>query len=162
MPGAFTADRLLAELEEFWTSLAGAQPAGDEKCVLRACAMTLIVLERDTQPADASAQILAEVMREHPNRAVIVRIHGGSEPRLEHRVTAQCRMPYAGRQQVCCEQIEITASEPSLAGLAPILLAIAAPDLPVVVWCRDASLLGMAALDAVFRAGKVLVDSCPA
>jgi len=162
MAEALTADRLLAELGQLWASLAGGQPAGDEKCVLRACAMTLIVLERDTQPADTSAQILADVMREHPNRAVIVRIRAGTEPLLEHRVTAQCRMPYAGRQQVCCEQIEITVSETSLAGLPPILLPIAAPDLPVVVWCRDAGLLGVAALDAVFRAGKVLVDSCPA
>ncbi len=84
-------------------------------------------------------------MRDYPNRAVIVRVREGGEPLLDCHVTAQCWMPFGTRQQICCEQIEVTASDSNLPGLMPILLAIAAPDLPRVVWCRSARIFRLPA-----------------
>ena len=40
---------------------------------------------------------------------------------MEARVFAQCWMPFGKRQQICCEQIEITASETSLADAASLI-----------------------------------------
>jgi glucose-6-phosphate dehydrogenase assembly protein OpcA len=162
MAGALSADRVLKELDELWVSLAHAPGSAEATNVLRACAMTLIVLEEASADPAASTATVADLMRDHPNRAVIVRVRAGADALLDHRVTAQCRMPFGGGRQVCCEQIEIDISEASLPGLAPILLAIAAPDLPLVVWCRSARLFGLGALDTLFaRAGKFMVDSCP-
>jgi glucose-6-phosphate dehydrogenase assembly protein OpcA len=162
MAGALSADRVLKELDELWVSLAHAPGSEEATNVLRACAMTLIVVEEASADPAASTETVAELMRDHPNRAVIVRVRAGTEGLLEHRVTAQCRMPFGGGRQVCCEQIEIDVSEASLPGLTPILLAIAAPDLPLVVWCRSPRLFGLGALATLFaRAGKLIVDSCP-
>jgi glucose-6-phosphate dehydrogenase assembly protein OpcA len=162
MAATLGADVVLKELDELWVELASEPGSAPGAGVLRACAMTLMVLEEEGSGAGDSAGTVAQVMREHPNRAVVVRVRAGAEPVLEHRVTAQCWMPLEGRRQVCCEQIEITVSDGSLAGLTPILLAIAAPDLPLVVWCRSARLLAPGPLDGLFgRAGKVIVDGCP-
>jgi glucose-6-phosphate dehydrogenase assembly protein OpcA len=69
-------------------------------------------------------------------------------------------MPFGQRQQICCERIEITASRDTLADLPPLLLALAAPDLPVVVWCRSLSILHDGAFPALVSAAhKLIVDS---
>ena len=59
-------------------------------------------------------------MHEHPSRAIVVRVRQCAERVLEARVFAQCWMPFGGRQQICCEQVEITASPESLADVATV------------------------------------------
>ena len=49
-------------------------------------------------------------------------------------------------QQICCEQIEVAASPDRLADVAPTLLGIIVPDLPVVVWSRGHSLVATISL----------------
>jgi glucose-6-phosphate dehydrogenase assembly protein OpcA len=160
MSAAVTADGILSELHKLWASLAVQPASAESEAVLRASAMTLIVVAEEGDDAGAISQTIAEVMREHPNRAVVVHVRASAEPLLESRVTAQCWLPFGTRRQVCCEQIEITASEASLPGLAPILLAITAPDLPIVMWCRGARIFSLPAMGpALERAGKVIVDS---
>ncbi|MGO9095506.1 MAG: glucose-6-phosphate dehydrogenase assembly protein OpcA [Bryobacteraceae bacterium] len=145
------ADQILSELRDLWAGLAGAD---DPHGVVRACAMTLIVVGDDTQVGAT----LAELMREHPHRAIVVRVRPGPAALLEHRVLAQCWMPSAGRQQICCEQIEIAAAEGGLADLPPVLLALRAPDLPVVLWLRAARLFDVLRIPA----GKLILDSAAA
>ncbi len=161
MAAALTADRVLRELQELWASLAQTSKKPDSAGVLRACSMTLIVVQEESADTVTVGETLGQVMQEYPHRAVVVRVCP-SRRSLEHRVTAQCWMPAAGRQQVCCEQVEIMAGEQSLAGVTPILAALSAPDLPLVIWCRNARLLGIPALRDLFgRAGKVIVDRFP-
>ncbi len=148
---ALRADQILSELRDLWAGLAGAD---DPHGVVRACSMTLIVVGDDTQVGAT----LAELMREHPHRAIVVRVRSGPAALLEHRVLAQCWMPSAGRQQICCEQIEITATEGGLADLPPVLLALRAPDLPVVLWLRAARLFDVLRMPA----GKLILDSAAA
>ncbi|MGE5647319.1 MAG: glucose-6-phosphate dehydrogenase assembly protein OpcA [Acidobacteriota bacterium] len=149
-----TADRILADLHKLWAGLA----APDSAPVLRASALTLIVVAEEAEKPAGIAGTLAEVMREHPNRAVIVRV--GAAGALGYHVNALCWMPFGTRQQICCEQVEIAAPEAGLAGLVPVLLAITAPDLPLVVWCRSTRLFRLPALAPLFgRAGKVVADA---
>jgi glucose-6-phosphate dehydrogenase assembly protein OpcA len=134
------------ELADLWDSLPG---------VVRACSLTLLVITDERDDAAAIARTLAGLMPAHPHRAILVRVRAGGESVLEHRVTAQCWMPYGGREQVCCELVEFTAGEPNLRQLSPVLAALAAPDLPVVTWHRGArppDALGV-------RADKRIVDS---
>jgi hypothetical protein len=69
-------------------------------------------------------------------------------------------MPFGQRRQICCEQIEISASDSSLPDLRAVVLPLAVPDLPVIRWCRGARLFGLA--DFPHLAGiacKLVLDS---
>lgn len=160
---ALRPDTILAELTRLWTSLGQAAEQGDSHGVVRACALTFIVFAEEADDATAIGATLAELMREHPNRAIVVRVRPCAAALLEHRVLAQCWMPFGHREQICCEQIEITAAEGSLADLAPVLLALRAPDLPVVRWYRSARVFELQALPAPsLGVDKLIVDSASA
>ena len=160
MTAVVTPERILKDLHSLWASLAKESAPNEGASVLRACAMTVIVLADESEGAAGIAQTLGQVMQDHPNRAVVVRVGSGSEPHLDFQVTAQCWRPFGRERQICCEQVEMTASEGSLADAVPVLLAIAAPDLPVAVWCRSPRLFGLAALDRLYaRADRIIVDS---
>jgi glucose-6-phosphate dehydrogenase assembly protein OpcA len=147
-------EKILKDLHALWTSLADETQTNG---VLRACALTVIVLTEEPAGAADTSETLARLMRDHPNRAIVVRVDGSP---LDYHVTAQCWMPFGQHRQICCEQIEIAAADASLPDAVPVLLAIAAPDLPVAVWCRSPRLAGLSALDPLFaRADMVLLDS---
>ncbi len=69
-------------------------------------------------------------------------------------------MPFGHRQQICCEQIEITASDASLPDFAPVVLPLTVPDLPVILWCRSPRLFRLPAFSQLCAiAQKVVLDS---
>ncbi len=155
-------DRILKELSELWTNMAKPE-AGDaepsEAGVLRACAMTLISFVDDEEDSMGLGGILASLMKEHPSRAVVVRLKEG-EDFLEARVFAQCWMPFGHRRQICCEQVEITASMNRLADVASLVAPIAVPDLPRLILVRSARLVRAGALRKILALGdKIIVDS---
>ena len=105
-------------------------------------------------------ETIAALMPEYPARTILVTLGGAGEPALSERVYSQCWMPFGQRRQICCERIEIAASDASLADLPSVLLPLVAPDLPVLLWPRCARLLGTpehGRLAAI--ADKVIVDS---
>ena len=160
MTAAVTPEKILKDLHSLWASLAKESVPAEGASVLRACSMTVIVLADESDAATGIAQTLGTVMQEYPNRAVIVRVRSGSAPFLDCQVTAQCWRPFARQQQICCEQVEMTAAEASLEDAEPVLLAITAPDLPVAVWCRNPRLFGLPSLKRLYaRADRIIVDS---
>ena len=69
-------------------------------------------------------------------------------------------MPFGHRQQICCEQVEITASMNRLADVAAIVDPLAAPDLPRVILLRSARIVRAGALRKMLALGdKIIVDS---
>jgi glucose-6-phosphate dehydrogenase assembly protein OpcA len=149
-------EHVLRELADLWVSLGAEGGAG----VLRACTLTLVVLEEASGDAAALGETIAALMPEHPARTIVVKLSGAGERALAERVYAQCWMPFGGRRQICCEQIEITASDAALADLPSVVLPLKAPDLPVIVWSRSARLFEMPLYGAIARmANKVVVDS---
>jgi glucose-6-phosphate dehydrogenase assembly protein OpcA len=149
-------EHVLRELADLWVSLGAEGGAG----VLRACTLTLVVLEEASGDAAALGETIAALMPEHPARTIVVKLSGAGERALAERVYAQCWMPFGERRQICCEQIEITASDAALADLPSVVLPLAAPDLPVIVWSRSARLFEMPPFGAIARmATKVVVDS---
>jgi glucose-6-phosphate dehydrogenase assembly protein OpcA len=120
--------------------------------------MTLIVATADQGDDQELGEMIASLMHEHPSRAIVLRIRPGSE--LDARVFAQCWMPFGKRQQICCEQVEITSPESALGEAASLITGIAVPDLPVVLYLRTPALIGNPALDPVLPlATKLVVDS---
>lgn len=156
MAVAIQAEKLLRELDDVWVSLGKDQR--DTGGVLRACAMTLVTMvDAGPQRPDA-AETVAELMHDHPARAIVVRV--GGEGELSAHTTAQCWMPFGRRQQICCEQIEIAAPGGSLEDVPAVLRGLMVPDLPVVLWIRNAALLQHPEIDPFLAlAHKVIVES---
>src|SRR5437773_1788177 len=159
MAATIQPERILHELSELWVSL-GQQNGHESTGVLRACAMTLVVVAEAQEDAAAVGETLALLMRDHPSRAVVVRVRDTGEPDLEARVFAQCWMPFGQRRQICCEQIEISTSNSSLSDVPAVVLPLVVADLPVILWSRMPSLFATPALNSLARiATKTIVDS---
>ncbi len=147
------AGKVLKELDTLWRATGKQAGAG----VLRACAMTMLVVTgEDTDSGDA-AETLAGLTREHPSRLVLIRRRTAlSQPAA--RANVQCWMPFGGRQQICAEQIEMES--PALGELLPAVRGVLVADLPVVLWCRDLTLAAGAEMrELAALAGKVIVDT---
>jgi len=151
-------EKILRDLGELWTSLATGE--GASTGVLRACAMTLVVAAESDADAQAVGETLAELMHEHPSRAIVLRLSQDESAELQARVFAQCWMPFGGRQQICCEEIEITTPAGHLSDVARVILGLIVPDLPVVLWCRGARWFDSAEFRHLFAlADKLILDS---
>ncbi len=160
MSTTLSPDRILRELADLWVATSRAENAEAGDGILRACAMTLIVLAEESDDMSGLGETIAALMPEYPARTILVRLGGTAAPALSERVYSQCWMPFGQRRQICCERIEIAAPDAALADLPSVLLPLVAPDLPVLLWWRTARLLGTPEyrhLAAI--AGKVIVDS---
>ncbi|MBC7928443.1 MAG: glucose-6-phosphate dehydrogenase assembly protein OpcA [Bryobacteraceae bacterium] len=150
-------ERLLKELRGLWRDL-GKQDANG---VLRACAMTLVVVADEAQDANVIGETVAGLMHENPGRVIVVRVRQCAEQVLEARVFAQCWMPFGGRQQICCEQVEIIASPSSLLDVATVVRALIVPDLPSILFCPGESLWALPDFKSLLPlTDKLIVDSC--
>ena len=156
MSATVSPDRILRQLADLWTAEGKEGNAG----VLRACSMTLVVLSEASEDLSALGETIAALMPQHPARAILIRLSGAGERALGERVYQQCWMPFGQRRQICCEQIEITASDAALADLPSVLVPLAVPDLPVILWCRSSRLLEAPEFRELARfATKVILDT---
>ena len=107
-----------------------------------------------------SDEMLGELMHEHPSRAIVLKPADGSEA-LSSRVYAQCWMPFGSRQQICCEQIEITTPEGQLDEVARVILGLLAPDLPTVLWARGPAWFERTGFEQIYPLiDKIVLDTC--
>ena len=153
-------ERILRELAELWVTMGKETEPGQSSGVLRACAMTLITLVEESEDPSDVWSTMAALMPEHPSRAIVIRFRQSAARELSSRVFSQCWMPFGHRRQICCEQIEISASDASLPDLAAVVLPLAVADLPVMLWCRSARLFGLPDFQQIAKiANKLLLDS---
>ncbi len=160
-------EQILKGLGKLWTSLGQEEKQQGKPTVLRACAMTLVVATDEADNGFEASQIISELMREHPSRGIVLAVSSEAERGLEARVLAQCWKPFGKAQQICCEQIEITARPESWPNVGPTLTGLIAADLPVIFWCRHKGALSplarkqqKAGLEAVMSlATKTIIDS---
>src|SRR4051794_40615560 len=156
MEAAIRPERLLKDLRNLWVDLGKDEPAG----VIRACAMTLIVVVEEERDAAAIGETLASLMHEHPGRAIVLRVRSGEQPCLTARVFAQCWMPFGSRQQICCEQVEIISSLASFSDVTSVLRGLIVPDLPVVLYCPSEALWPLPEFAALLPlVSKLIIDS---
>jgi glucose-6-phosphate dehydrogenase assembly protein OpcA len=160
MPATIAPEAILRELAGLWVDLGKEAEREGATGVLRAVTMTLIVLAEEGEDPGASGETLAALMPEYPSRAIVIRVRHGDAAGLEARVFSQCWTPFGQRSHICCERVEIVTSEASLAEALPVVLPLAAPDLPVMLWCRSARLFELPAVAELARmARKVILDS---
>ncbi len=159
MSSTIQPETILRELADLWVTL-GKEAEPGLAGVLRACAMTLITLVEESEDPSDVWSTMAALMPEHPSRAIVIRFRPSAGRELASRVFSQCWMPFGHRRQICCEQIEISASEASLPDLPAVVLPLAVPDLPVILWCRGARLFGLADFPQLAKiACKLVLDS---
>ncbi len=87
-------EQILKGLGKLWTSLGHEEKQQGKPTVLRACAMTLIVATDEPDGGFSASQTIAELMREHPSRGIVLAVSDGAEHELEARVLAQCWKPF--------------------------------------------------------------------
>ena len=156
MEAAVRPERILKDLRSLWVDLGRTEPAG----VLRACAMTFVVVVEEERDAQAIGETIASLMHEHPSRAIVLRVRKGEARCLSARVFAQCWMPFGSRQQICCEQVEIVASLASFSDATSVLRGLVVPDLPVVVYCPSETLWPLPEFMRLLPlASKLIIDS---
>lgn len=160
-------EQILKGLGKLWTSLGQEEKQQGKPTVLRACAMTLIAATDAPDGGFSASQMISELMREHPSRGIVLAVSDQTERGLEARVLAQCWKPFGKAQQICCEQIEITARPESWPNVGPTLVGLIAADLPVIFWCGHKAALSpdatpdqKAGLQAILDLStKVIVDT---
>ena len=156
-------DSILHELSEMWNSMTKPQPGEVPEEYssgsLRACAMTLHVFVNDEDDPAGLDQTLEAVTRAHPNRTIVIRLREDAGT-LTSRVSSRCWMPTGHHRQVCCEEIEISASLDRLADIPGIVSPLAAPDVPRVVWFRSSRLESAPGIGDLLALGdKLIVDT---
>jgi glucose-6-phosphate dehydrogenase assembly protein OpcA len=153
MAATVSPDALLRQLAGTWAGLEKEGPG-----VLRACSMTLVTVAQEAEDLSSTLETLASLMPEHPARSIVVRLQRGAP--LAGNVTAQCWMPFGQERQICSEQIEITASPDAIEDAASLIVPLAAPDLPVILWCRSQGVVESAGFERLAEmAGKVVLDT---
>jgi hypothetical protein len=157
---AIAPERVLKDLNHLWADLAKENPGtSTETGVLRACAMTFIVALEPEDDVQSVGQTIAQLIHEHPSRAIVLKPAAKSAA-VDAHVSAQCWMPFGKRQQVCCEQIEITAPPANATEASRLMLGLLTPDLPAVAWSRGSVWLRSAGFsDLVPLMTKLIVDS---
>lgn len=108
-----------------------------QKGVTRACALTLLVYVESEEAGREVMNLIAGVMLQNPCRVLVMVVQPDAPAAsLSARISAQCYLPRAGEQQVCCELIELLARGDSGRDLDNVVVPLAVPGLPVVLWWR--------------------------
>ena len=150
---------LEAELSALWRS-AAEDPAA-ENTVTRACTLTLLIYVESDEAAYEVNNVVAEVTRQNPCRAIIMLLEPeASPPGLEAWVSAHCHLPVAGEKQVCSEQITIRARGEACQGLASVVLPLTVSGLPIFLWWRAGDFSPPPYFDQILRVTQhVIVDT---
>lgn len=157
MPAAveeIRAEKLLKELAGVWKEL---DSQDSNYAVVRACMLTLLVATTGEGDEQDIAGTLGELMHSHPSRYIVLRLLDKTEPEFTARVFAQCQLAFGRRQQLCCEQIEFTATRDHIPDFYAVALGLTVADLPVMLWLRDARLLMDPAFHTVLPLARPLI-----
>ena len=151
-------ERILKGLGKVWTSVGQEEKQQGRPTVLRACAMTLVIATDEPDGGGFASQTIAELMRDHPNRGVVLAISPDAPAEPEAEVLAQFWKPFGKAQQIGCEEIQINAKPESWTDVSQILFGLTAADLPVMFWCRHGGALCAAASQAESVGLKSVMD----
>jgi glucose-6-phosphate dehydrogenase assembly protein OpcA len=158
-PRAADVADLEAELSALWRS-AAEDPAA-KNVVTRACTLTLIICVESDEAAEEVNNLVAEVTRQNPCRAIIMMLEPEASPSgLEAWISAHCHVPVAGEKQVCSEQITIRARGEAVQGLASVVLPLTVSGLPIFLWWRAGDFSPPPYFDQILRLTQhVIVDT---
>lgn len=136
--GGIDVEALERELSAEWAALSAGQPEGLHRSITRACALNLLVYTTPEDDVEQLKSLLEEVGREHPCRAIVLRIDSETpETRLAAHASTRCRTLTSGAKQLCGEQLTIEVSGPFPERASSAVEPLLVPDVPVFLWWKD-------------------------
>ncbi len=158
-PRAVDVAAIESELSVLWRS--AAEDPALQNAVMRACALTLIIYVEGDEAAQEVGELIAEVTRQNPCRAIVMVAEPDAvSESLEAWITAHCHLPTAGEKQVCSEQVTIRARGEAVENLSSVVLPLTVSGLPVHFWWRSGSFSPPPYFGQILRvASHVIIDS---
>lgn len=148
------------ELARLWADAPQSPDAPPSPGAIRACTLNLVIAAGVGEGPQDLTPLVAEVMAEHPCRAILLVEERGSGEGVQATVGGVCHRGTAGGGLVCGEEVHLTAGGEGRRAAAGAALSLLVANLPVVLWWRG----GSPAADERFTrlagvADRVLLDS---
>jgi hypothetical protein len=136
---AHTIDEIEKEIARIW-----AQPnlmvdeegeRGGRHIAARTSVMNLVVVARQPETGERTAETISRLTGRHPSRTLIVlSADPDGPPWLDARIQAHCVLPRADAPETCAELIFLTAGGETGRHLSALVAPLLIHDLPVTVW----------------------------
>jgi hypothetical protein len=108
---------------------------GGRHIAARSSVMNLVVVARQPEVGERSAETISRLTGRHPSRTVIVQAADpDGPPWLDARIQAHCVLPRADAPETCTELIFLTAGGETGRHVAALVAPLIVHDLPVTVW----------------------------
>ncbi len=137
----FAIEEIERELARLWQSAPGIDRR-HELALSRTSVLTLFVYAPDRARAAWVRQVISRLSIYHPSRVVLF-VTSHDQPLEEPEISIQCDLGIAERYAPCYEQVTITLPSDGLELLPSLVIPLALPDLPAVLWwlgplpCQD-------------------------
>jgi glucose-6-phosphate dehydrogenase assembly protein OpcA len=163
---ARTIDEIEKELARIWAQpnlmLAGSAEGGGQgrHIAARTSVMNLVVVARQPEVGERTAEIISRLTGRHPSRTLIVlSADPDGPPWLDARIQAHCVLPREDAPETCSEQIFLTAGGETGRHLSALVAPLLIHDLPVTVWWPGEPPLGSAPANDLFAVtDRLIVD----
>jgi glucose-6-phosphate dehydrogenase assembly protein OpcA len=162
---AHSIDDIEKELARIWAQpnlmLGGsAESGGGRHIAARTSVMNLVVVARQPEVGERTAEIISRLTGRHPSRTLIVlSADPDGPPWLDARIQAHCVLPREDAPETCSEQIFLTAGGETGRHLSALVAPLLIHDLPVTVWWPGEPPLGSAPANDLFAAtDRLIVD----
>jgi glucose-6-phosphate dehydrogenase assembly protein OpcA len=144
------------ELRKMW-SQASADTAHP---VTRARILNLVIFV-DAPELGETSDAAAELAAQHPSRTIVAAMNpGAADSRLSAEVSARCTLSFGRRQQICSEQIVITADGRSVDEVHGLVAPLLTSDLRTFLWWRRAGWPSGHSFEVLADHGdRILLDS---
>lgn len=148
-----------AKLSALWR--AAAEDPSLQHVVTRACALTLLIAVETEEAAREVNNLIAEVTRQNPCRAIVMVVEPEATPAgLSAWISAHCHLPAVGEKQLCSEQITLHARGEAVYELPQVVLPLTVSDLPIYLWLRAGRFSLPAYFGQILRVStQLVVDS---
>ncbi len=126
----------------------------------RTSVLNLVVVARQPEMGERTAEIISRLTGRHPSRTIIVLSADPDGPGwLDARIQAHCVLPRVDAPEMCSEQIFLTAGGETGRHLSALVAPLLIHDLPVTVWWPGEPPLGTApAEDLLEGTDRLVVD----
>jgi hypothetical protein len=136
---AHSIDEIEKELNRLWAQPDLVVGTADERpfrhVAARTSVMNLVVIARQPEVGERTAETIQRLTGRHPSRTLIVlSADPDGPPWLEARIQAHCVLPREDAPETCTEMIFLTAGGETGRHLTALVEPLLVHDLPVTVW----------------------------
>lgn len=136
---ANTIDEIEKELNRIWAQPplvidhTGERPG--RQAAARTSVMNLVLVARDAETGERSAELISRLAGRHPSRTLVVLLADpDGPPWLDGRIQAYCMLPRPDAAESCSEMIFLTAGGETGRHLTALVTPLLVHDLPVTTW----------------------------